>query len=56
MKKIRYARIGAEPVEFEELRPRVRYKELLKPETDWAEEISPSKVNGVHSDEHRDHG
>jgi hypothetical protein len=46
-------------IEYEELRPRVRYKKILQPETDWEpeEKYSPPKVNGLLvSHEHRNHG
>lgn len=53
MKRLKYAELKFEPIEYEELRPRVRYKEILKPEDDWLDEkYSPPKINGVLSDEH----
>lgn len=55
MKKLKYYRIREEPAEPEGAQPKVRYAEILQPETDWVEEISPPKVNGI-SHEHRDHG
>lgn len=54
------AEVKPEPeVEFEELRPRVRYKKILEPDTDWVpeEKYSPPIVNGLlFSHEHRNHG
>jgi hypothetical protein len=58
MKKLKYAEVRDEGLVFEELRPRVKYKEILKPEDDWVpeEKYSPPTVNGVLSNEHRNHG
>ena len=50
----RFAPFVQEQYEFEELKPKVRYKELLKPDTDWVEEFSVSTVNGF-STEHCDY-
>jgi len=57
MKKLKFKEIEYEPVEYEDLRPKVKYKEILKAEDDWLDEkYSPPKINGVLSDEHRNHG
>jgi uncharacterized protein YciU (UPF0263 family) len=59
----RLAPFKEEFFEFEELKPKVKYAELLQPDTDWAEEVQilssgnlfSSNINGL-SDEHRDDG
>ena len=56
----RLAPFKEEFFEFEELKPKVKYAELLQPDDDWAEEGVPgnlfsSNINGL-SDEHRDDG
>ena len=55
----RLAPFKEEFFEFEELKPKVKYAELLQPDDDWAEELPgnlfSSNINGL-SDEHRDDG
>jgi len=62
----RLAPFKEEFFEFEELKPKVKYAELLQPDDDWAEEggelqilssgnLFSSNINGL-SDEHRDDG
>lgn len=55
MKKLKYSEVREVEIEYEELRPRVQYKNILREETDWVpeEKYSPPTVNGLLSDEHR---
>jgi len=54
----RLAKFSEPEIEYEEFRPKVRYKKILEPEDDWVpeEKYSPPKINGILTHEHRNHG